>query len=332
MRDAHADLTVVDGLQYSNWDRPIFEEMSRGGIAGIHATIAIWEGTRAALSVIGFWNRMFREHADILMPGRSAEDIVQAKALGKTAIVLGSQNGSIFEDDLDLVQIFHDLGVRVVQLTYNIQNLIGGSCYEPSDSGLTRFGRNVVAEMNRVGMLVDLSHVGERTAFDAIEASRRPVAITHANPSSIFPHPRNKSDDLLRALAANGGVLGLSPYPHLTGKDWSLADWCDMVKRTVELIGIDHVAIGSDSSRKWTDDDLMWIRMGRWTYEPDYGAGTKDHPGWLLWPDWFRTPADFPNLTSGLFAAGFDRTEVQAIVGGNWLRLFGDAFRPESAA
>ncbi|MGH2383440.1 MAG: dipeptidase [Candidatus Limnocylindria bacterium] len=328
-RAFHDSLIVIDGLQYSNWDREVFEEMRAGGVTCAHVTLVIWEDARATLDVIGKWHRLFREHADLIVPVRSAEEIEAAKRAGRTGILFGTQNASLFEDDLALVQVFHDLGVRIVQLTYNNQNLVGSSCYEANDSGLSRYGKLVVREMNRVGMIVDCSHVGERTTLDAIEASARPIAITHANPSSIFPHRRNKSDRVLEALAERGGILGCAPYPHLTGgSEVSLEKWCEMVARTIDLMGADHVAIGSDASRKWTDEYLMWIRMGRWTHEPDYGAGTKEQAGWLPWPEFFQTPADFPNLTAGLIARGLTTDDVAKVLGGNWLRFFRDGFRP----
>jgi microsomal dipeptidase-like Zn-dependent dipeptidase len=181
--------------------------------------------------------------------------------------------------------------------------------------------------MNRVGMVVDLSHVGERTSLDAIAFSARPVAITHSNPASFRAHPRNKSDQVLKALAESSGVLGCSPYAHLTGQV-TLEQFCDMIARTVDLMGIEHVGIGSDMARKHTFEHLMYVRMGRWTHEPEYGAGTADNPDWAPWPDWFNTSADFPNFTAGLLARGFSEAEVAAVMGGNWLRLFSDGFEP----
>ena len=213
---------------------------------------------------------------------------------------------------------------RVVQLTYNIQNHLGGSCYEPNDSGLTRFGESVVKEMNRCGMLVDLSHVGERTSFDAIETSERPVAITHANPEWFHPSPRNKSDKLLRALAGSGGVLGCTVYPNfIGGPKTRLEDFCAMVERLVEMMGVEHVAIGTDSTRKHKNEHLSWLRNGRWQFTDG------ELPSWPEWPDWFQSPADFPNLTTGLLDRGFSREEVAAVMGGNWLRLFGETFASE---
>jgi membrane dipeptidase len=325
----HRELIVIDALQYSNWDPEVLEELRRGGLTCVHVTCAIWEDARTTLDNISAWYRRIRQHADLLVPVLTGEDIKAAKTAGRIGIVLGFQNASPIEDDLGLVEVFHRLGVRIVQLTYNNQSLVGAGCYEPHDSGLSRFGRQVVREMNRVGMLVDLSHVGERTCLTAIEASRRPVAITHANLSTFHPHPRNKSDAVLRALAERGGVLGCTPYPHLTGgEDVSLEKWTEMIARAVDLMGIESVGIGSDSSRKWTDETLRWIRMGRWTHEPDYGAGRPGQTGWSPWPRWFETPADFPRLTAGLQDRGFERSEVAAIMGENWFRLFRDAFRP----
>lgn len=327
-RQQHDRMVVVDALEYSNWDRESFEEMRRGGISAVNVTLVIWENARETLDVIGKWHQRFREYSDLIMPVRAGEDILAAKAAGKVGIIFGTQNASLFEDDLSLVSVFHALGIRIVQLTYNIQNLVGTSCYEP-DGGLSRFGKLVVAEMNRLGMVIDGSHVGERTTMDAIEHSSRPVAITHANPKSFKDHPRNKSDELLKKLAARGGILGVAPYPHLTGgTEITLDQYVEMIKRTVDLIGIEHVGIGSDASRKWSDEYLMWIRMGRWTIEPEYGAGTKERPEWLPWPKFFQTPADFPNLTEGMLRGGFSEEDAARVIGGNWLRFFTEGFKP----
>lgn len=204
---------VVDALQSSRFDRTRFEEIKSGGIDCVHASIVIWEDARASLDIVGQFNRLLRDNSDIVAKatnGREIRDVVES---GRVAVVLGFQNASPFEDDLDLVEVFHTLGVRFAQLTYNIQNHVGGSCYDPVDSGVTRFGQYVIGEMNRLGMVVDLSHVGERTTLEAIDTSSRPVSITHANPASVWDHVRNKSDDVLRALSRRHGVLGVAPYP-----------------------------------------------------------------------------------------------------------------------
>jgi len=328
-REFHDQLIVIDALEHSNWDRALFEELRTGGVTAIHTTLAVWEDARATLDNIGRWHRYFEHYPDLIIHARSAADIQGAKAAGKTAIVFGFQNASPLEDDLALVKVFHELGVRVIQLTYNNQSLIGSGCYEQGDGGLTRFGREVIKEMNRVGMLVDLSHCNERTTLDAIEASSRPVAVTHSNPKWFHSGIRNKSDEVLRALSRRGGMLGLSLYPfHIGGAERTLGSYCEMVTRVVETMGPDQVGIGSDQSRQWKDADLDWIRSGRWTFSVDFGEGSAAQRSWPRWPDWFKTPADFPHLTGGLLAAGLTREQVAKVMGGNWLRFFADAFRP----
>ena len=322
-RSLHDRLTVIDGLQYSNWDRLLFEELRAGGISAVHVTLSYWEDTRATLRLIGDWHRRFEQHGDLIMPGRSAEDVVAAKASGRTAIIFGFQNCSPIEEDLGLVQIFHELGVRFMQLTYNNQSVLGGGCYEAEDSGLTRFGREVIAEMNRVGMVVDLSHSGERTTLEAIAASTRPVVISHADPLFLHDSIRNKSGRVLKALADSGGMLGFSLYPLHIGPGCTRERFCAAVARTAELMGVERLGLGTDTVRNWPHSVLDWMRHGRWT-RGSPGAP----PRWPDWPDWFRTPADFPNLTAGLLAAGFGEADVARIMGGNWLEFFRRSFGP----
>lgn len=328
-REFHHSLIVIDALEHSRWDRELFDEVRRGGLTAIHVTLAVWEDARTTLDTVARWRRHFREYGDLIMPATSAAEIELAKARDRTAIIFGFQNASPLEDDLGLVEVFHALGVRIIQLTYNNQSLVGGGCYEKQDGGLTRFGRQVVREMNRLGMLIDLSHCGERTTLDAIEASERPVAITHSHSKAFHNSLRNKSTDLLRALARSGGMLGLSLYPfHIGGAGCTLERYCEGVQHAVEIMGIDQVGFGSDSSRKWTDADLDWIRSGRWTNDVDFGEGSAAQRSWPRWPDWFQSPAHFPVLTEGLLARGFTREEVAKLVGGNWLRVFAAAFTP----
>lgn len=161
----HSDLLVVDGLQINNWDRKVLEELRAGGVTGVNATCAVWDGPTDTLGAVAQWYQLAADNKDIVTLAETSEDIRAAKRDNRIAVLLGFQNSSPFGDDYRMVEIFHRLGVRVAQLTYNIQNLAGGACYDEHDSGLTAFGRIMVAEMNRVGMLVDLSHVGNRTCW-----------------------------------------------------------------------------------------------------------------------------------------------------------------------
>ncbi|MEM7343645.1 MAG: membrane dipeptidase, partial [Chloroflexota bacterium] len=154
---------------------------------------------------------------------------------------------------------------------------------------------------------------------------------THANPASFHPVQRNKSDHLLKALADSGGILGCSLYPFLIGgRDVTLEAFCDMMARTVDLMGVDQVGIGSDLVRKCTDDYLAWMRMGRWTQGVDYGAGGVGQTSWPLWQDWFQSPVDFPTLATGLRTKGFSEEETAKLMGENWLRFFDEAFQEGS--
>lgn len=313
---------VFDGLQISNWDRATLEEVRLGGVHGIHATCAVWEGTQDTIRNISDWYALERENSDIVSLVRSAKEIREAAASNKMAVLLGFQNSSPFEQDYTLVEVFHRLGVRVAQLTYNIQNHLGGACYEPHDSGLTRFGTRIIEEMNRVGMLVDLSHVGDRTSLDAVASSSAPVAITHANPRWFMDTPRNKSDELIKAVTDRGGVIGVCFYPNVIGgKDATLRSFCEMVVKLVDQVGSEQVAIGSDSARNWPSTYVEHLRDGRWK--------PREPAQWPQWPEWFSSPKDFPRVFEGLSDAGLSDESIKNIAGENWLRLFEKVFTPD---
>ena len=178
---------TIDCLQYAHWSEKIFHQMREGNVDAVHVTIAYHETFREMVLNLEQWNKWFAQYSDLTIMGRTAADIIRAQKLGKTAIFFGFQNPSPIEDDLGLVEICHTLGIRFMQLTYNNQSLLATGCYEENDTGLTRFGREVVREMNRVGMVVDMSHSADRSTLEAIEFSSRPVAITHANPIGGTP-------------------------------------------------------------------------------------------------------------------------------------------------
>ena len=265
---------VIDGLQYANWSEKIFRQMRRGGLAAVHVTICYHENLRETIQNIAAWNRRFEQYSDLICPGRSARDIDRAMEEGRTVIIFGCQNCSPIESDIDFVQICQQLGIRFMQLTYNNQSLLASGCYETDDSGITRMGRQVIREMNRVGMVVDMSHSGEKSTLQAIELSSRPTAITHANPATWHAVPRNKSDAVLQALAESGGMLGVSLYPnHLRGNSsCTLRSFCEMIAETVNLMGIDHVGFGSDLCQDQPDSVVSWMRNGRWAREPATGG------------------------------------------------------------
>lgn len=323
-------MLIIDGLQYSNWSRALFEEMRRGKLDCVHVTIAYHETCVETMRNIGYWNRLFEQHGDLIVRVGTSQEVTAAVAAGKTGVVFGFQNCAPIEDDYSLVEIFHTLGVRFMQLSYNNQSPLATGCYEHHDAGITRFGKQIIAEMNRVGMVVDMSHSAERSTLQAMEYSSRPIAITHANPASFEAARRNKSDTLLKALAQSGGMLGLSIYPHhlKNGSACKIADFCTMAARTAELMGINHIGIGSDLCQHHPDSVVHWMRCGRWSKSIDYGEGNATNPGWPTQPPWFNNNTHFKNIAQGLKQAGFSEEDVQKVMGGNWLKFFERSFVP----
>ena len=211
-----------------------------------------------------------------------------------------------------------------MQLTYNNQSLLATGCYENNDSGVTNFGREAIKEMNRVGIVIDMSHSAEKSTLDAIKLSKKPIAITHANPSFWHPAKRNKSSDLLKELGNSGGMLGFSLYAHhLKNKsNCTLDSFCEMVARTAEIMGIKNIGIGSDLCLRQPDNVVEWMRNGTWTKTKNYGEGTKKNSGFPKQPEWFTDARGFKNLEKGLKSIGFNDSETKDILGNNWFNFY----------
>jgi microsomal dipeptidase-like Zn-dependent dipeptidase len=320
----------IDNLQYANWSETIFRQMREGGVDAVHVTIAYHENFRETVLNIEGWNRWFERFPELIFHGRTGADVRLARETGRTAIFFGFQNPSPIEDDIGLVEIVHALGARFMQLSYNNQSLLATGCYEAEDPGITRMGRQVIREMNRVGLVIDMSHSAERSTLEAMEISERPIAITHANPAFWHAALRNKSDDVLRALGQSGGMLGFSVYPHhLKGKSaCTLESFCEMIARTAELMGAANIGIGTDLCQDQPDSIVEWMRVGRWTKEIDYGEGSASNAGFPPMPSWFRNNRDFGNIEAGLRATGLSDAEVAGIMGENWLRFYDENFGP----
>ena len=327
------DWTVIDGLQYSAWSREIFEQMREGGLTCVHVTIAYHENTRATLTRFGEWNNRFESMPDLIRPVYNPADIALAKAEGRIGIIFGAQNCSPIEDEIRLVEVMRRLGLMIMQLTYNNQSLLACGCYEDEDSGLTRFGKQVVKEMNRVGMVIDMSHSAERSTLEAIDHSDQPVIISHANPSHFHPALRNKSNKVVDAIAANEGLLGFSLYPfHLkNGPKCTLDEFCDMVAWTADRMGIDRIGFGSDLCQAQPQSVLEWMRNGKWSKTMDYGEGSSADAGWPDALSWFKDNRDFPGIAVALASRGFSDEELGKIMGGNWVDLLTRVATPKGS-
>jgi len=312
-----ADTIIFDGLVVSNWSRAVFEDMRRGGLTAANCTCCVWEGFHDTMVNIGRWNRWFREHDDLIVQATGVADIHRARAAGRTAIVLGFQNTSAFEDRLDFIEIFKRLGVGIVQMTYNTRNLVGSGCYESHDGGLSDFGREVVAEMNRVGMVCDLSHVGAATARDVILASDKPVAYSHCLPAGLKAHPRNKSDADLKFIAEHGGFVGVTMFPPFLprGAASDVNDYVAAIDYVIDLAGEDSVGIGTDFTQGYGAPFFEWI-----THDKGDGRRLTEF-GEISFPKGLETLADYPNLRAAMERAGWPEAKIGKILGANWLRL-----------
>ncbi|WP_299002239.1 membrane dipeptidase [uncultured Shewanella sp.] len=328
----YRDHIIIDGLQYCHWDRPYFQSLKASGITAVHATLVYHENARETLTRFAQWNRLFEQNSDLIMPVHQANDIHQAKALGKVGIFLGAQNCSPIDDEIGLIEVMRKQGLLIMQLTYNNQSLLACGCYEKTDSGLTRFGKQAISEMNRVGMIIDMSHSAELSTLQAIDTSARPICISHANPSFAHDALRNKSNQVLTSLAKRGGLLGFSLYPfHLpNGSQCSLDTFCQMVADTAELMGVDHIGIGSDLCLNQPQSILEWMRNGKWSKQMDYGEGSSNNTGWPDNLPWFSGEKGMENIYQGLLKQGFSSLETQKILGGNWLNFLTESLSAQN--
>jgi membrane dipeptidase len=317
----HTDSLVIDGLIISRWDRSVFEDMHRGGLSAANCTVSVWEGFKDTVSNIAAMKKMIRDNADLLSLVRTTADIEAAKRAGRTGIILGFQNAHAFEDHLGTIEAFADMGVRVVQICYNTQNLIGTGCYE-RDGGLSGFGHEVIAEMNRVGIMVDLSHVGPQTSTDTILASKKPVCYSHCLPAGLKAHPRNKSDEQLKFIADHGGFIGVTMFPPFLkrGIDATVDDYVEAIDYVINLAGEECVGYGTDFTQGYGQEffDLITHDKGRHRRLTDFGT--------VLNPAGIRTIGETPNLTAAMEKAGWKPSRIEKIIGRNWLRVFGDVW------
>jgi membrane dipeptidase len=327
-RKLHEDAIIVDGLQTCQWSRSIFEEMRAGGLTAVNVSSLLWENFREGIAYVSEWKRFMRENDDILRPVRTVADIHAAKAENKTGIIIGWQNTSPLEDKLDHVEIFKDLGVGIMQLTYNTQNYSGAGYLEEVDSGLTGFGKEVLAEMNRVGVLCDLSHVGDKTTADVIAKSKSPVCISHILPRALKDVKRNKPDELFIACAQKGGIIGVSLFaPGLAaGNDATVEDYLDAMAYIIDLVGEDHVGIGTDFSldRPRPGPWLLWANKDKGTARTLTEFGSVK----ISKPKGIERMTELPNLTARMLARGWSEDLVSKLLGKNWLRVLGKAWTP----
>ena len=280
---------------------------------------------------IAFLEHEFDAHPDVFLKVKTVADIRRAKETKRVGLIPGFQDATMLEDDLSRVEVFHRLGIRVIQLTYNRRNLLGDGCLEPANAGLSGFGRDAVARMNAVGILVDLSHCGKQTTLDGIAESSKPVSVTHSGCAALSDNPRNKSDEQLRKLADKGGVVGiyLMPYLRATGQP-TADDVLTHIEHAIKVCGEDHVGIGSDQSITPIDATPEYRKLHAETVRERRRLGISA-PGesedvLVFTPD-FNFPRRLDLIADRMAARGHSSARIEKVIGGNWLRLFGDVWR-----
>ena len=291
------------------------------GITGFHNSVGVGGASayEDALQFIAAWSGFVGRNTHVFTLVGKADDLDAAKAKQKIAVIMGLQNADEFREPKD-VKAFYELGLRCAQLTYNTQNLIGSGSTERVDGGISDYGEQIIKSMNQVGMLVDVSHSGDKTTLDAIDLSPKPIAFTHSNCRALNNHPRLKTDEAIRKLAAKGGVMGITGV-RMFVKDkepTTIEDIVDHIDHVVKLVGIEHVGIGSDSDLMGYDhmpaDQYKQLKAG---YKASYAFRDK------IDTDGFDHPRKVYDLTAALIRRGYSDSNIQAVLGGNFRRLLG---------
>jgi len=336
----YEDSLVVDFLAspgYFNYplDPPLDGTMVRNaaesGITAVNLTVSQGD-FEATVAEIARWEANIDRHPDVFTRVRSVDDLLAAKRDGRFGIVYGFQDTVPVGSDLERLEVFRDLGVKVIQLTYNVRNLVGDGCLEPGNAGLSNFGLDLVTRMDDLGVLVDLSHCGQRTTAEGIQASANPVAITHSGCAAVAPHPRSKWDAELRAMADRGGVIGIYLMPFLSpGRAPTADDVVAHIEHAIQVCGEDHVGIGSDLSVTPIDgSDEYWRRHREFVaarIERGIAAPAED-------PDVLFTVSDLNShrrmelVADALAARGHSSGRIEKVLGANWVRLFGEVWKP----
>lgn len=314
-------------------DASALDAVRRSGITGVNLTVnarpsegtTAYEATRGRIAE---WHSEVQAHPDVFTLVRGVDDIRDARATGRLGLILGFQDAVPVEDDLSRLHDFHESGLRIVQLTYNVENRIGSGSLVPDDTGLTDLGREAVARLDELGILVDLSHCGPRTTLDGIQASTNPVAITHSGCNAIFSHPRSKDDEALRAMAERGGVIGIYLMPFLNPSGPPTAD--DVlahIEHALDVCGEDHVGIGSDQGIVPLDvsGDFAerFEQVSAQRSALGIAAPREDTVPYV--PD-LNHPRRLETIASMMEARGHSSVVIDKVIGGNFLRLFGEVW------
>lgn len=324
--DLYDEAIVIDTLAVGHeWDEVEYAAVEASGYTGIQTTLPSGNFD-VAQRALDAWNLRVEERSGLLLRATTAADIERAKREGKMGVVYGFQNATMIHRDLDNLDRLYELGARCIQLTYNDRNLLGNGCTERVDGGLSDFGVAAVRRMNELGIIVDLSHCGYRTSIDGIAFSDPPACFTHTMCEALYPgHPRAKTDEQIRLMARNGGVIGIAALGYFVGPDpggeTTIEDYLDHVEHAISIAGIDHVGLCTDFQIRGV---ASWATRENW-YEPRLRNFKPSYQ--VRWPPWIPELDDtdrFRRVTAGLMERGHPDEHILKILGGNWLRYFGE--------
>jgi membrane dipeptidase len=345
-QEFYADAIVIDGMGFPGGRQPgetsllnalELEDIAASGLSAAHFTVGdvgTMPSLEAFAKIVGSvteWEGQIDANPEILQRVRAVGDIRAARASGRIGLIYGLQDGVAFEDDISRLKALWQLGIRVIQPTYNRRNLLGDGCMEPANAGLSRNGLDAIEQMNQLGILVDLSHCGRQTAADAIATSSKPVCFTHSGCYALAEHPRHRTDTEIKAVADTGGVIGIFIMPYLAkGLQPTATDVIAHLEHAINVAGEDHVSLGTDgtfSPQELTPEFREEFRKSTLKRkELGIAAPFETEEGYLFAND-LNTPRRFETLAGLLLARGHSEALVEKILGGNLMRLFGDTWK-----
>jgi membrane dipeptidase len=322
--DANLSPPVQDNFPFP---KAMLDMVRQSGVTAMKTTLGgIDEKFEDVVGEISFFQRMCDEYPDVFMQIRAHSDFARAKRDGKQGVLLSFEGVSMLEDKLDRIELFRNLGVRVMQLSYNKPSPFGSGVLSDPKGGLTPLGYKAVESMNKLGVAIDISHANPATSFDVLKASARPALITHAGCAAVHPHPRNKSDELLRAVAAKGGVVGIFDLPYLTEspKQPTVDDYIAHMVHALDVCGEDHVGIGSDSSLQPFDTSAAGMAEFQKDEEHRQKAGVaapgEDRPPYVIG---LNSPRRSEVIADALLKRGYKAAAVEKVLGSNFTDALG---------